>query len=152
VDPPAFAPPTSPAELSTGRDLEALQPQPPELLPSPASAGRYRLLGVIGRGGMGVVYRAYDPDCCRRLAVKVLLERYRGDANLERRFLGEAQLTAQLQHPGVVPVHEIGWLPDGRPFFAMKLVEGRALDQLLQERQSPSEDLPRWVGIFGQVC
>jgi serine/threonine-protein kinase len=152
VDPPALALPTSSADLSTGRDREALQLQPPKLLPSPASDGRYRLLEVIGRGGMGVVYRAYDTDCCRRLAVKVLLEKYRSDADLERRFLGEAQLTAQLQHPGVVPVHEIGRLPDGRPFFAMKLVEGRTLDQLLQERQSPLEDLPRWVDIFGQVC
>src|SRR5262245_50426384 len=77
---PALATSASGAELSTVRDPEALQRQPPESLPAPEPAGRYRLLEVIGRGGMGVVYRAYDPDCRRRLAVKVLLEKYRGNA------------------------------------------------------------------------
>jgi serine/threonine-protein kinase len=118
----------------------------------PAQAGRYRLEEEIARGGMGVVYRAYDPDCHRSLAVKVLQERHCGRHDLESRFLEEAQLTAQLQHPGVPPVHEIGRLTEGRPFFAMKLVKGRTLADLLKERQSPSDDLPRFVGIFGQVC
>jgi WD40 repeat protein len=117
-----------------------------------AQAGRYRLEGELARGGMGVVYRAFDPDCQRSLAVKVLQEWHQGRADLERRFLEEAQLTSQLQHPGITPVHEIGRLPDGRPFFAMKLVQGRTLAALLQERTSPACDLPGFVGIFAQVC
>jgi serine/threonine-protein kinase len=115
-------------------------------------AGRYRLEGEIARGGMGVVYRAFDLDVNRYLAVKVLRERCQGRPDLERRFLDEAQLTGQLQHPGIPPVHEIGRLADGRPFFAMKLIQGRTLDELLHERRSPADDLPRLVGLFAQVC
>src|SRR5262249_25072680 len=58
----------------------------------------------------------------------------------------------QLQHPGVPPVHEIGRMPDGRPFLAMKLIEGRTLADLLAERKSPSDDLPRFLMVIEQVC
>src|SRR5262249_31863902 len=81
----------------------------------PARAGRYHLEAEIARGGMGVVLRARDPDVGRPLAVKVLLGKHRARADLERRFLDEARLTGQLQHPGVPPVHEIGRLYDSRP-------------------------------------
>jgi tetratricopeptide (TPR) repeat protein len=101
---------------------------------------------------MGVVLRARDPQLGHALAVKVLLEEYRGRPELERRFREEAQVTAQLQHPGVPPVHEVGALEDGRPFLAMKLIRGRALADLLKERRGSSEDLPRFLGIFEQVC
>jgi hypothetical protein len=101
---------------------------------------------------MGTVFRAYDPDIRRSLAVKVLQDRHRGRADLERRFLSEAQLTGQLQHPGVPPVHEIGRLSDGRPFFAMKLVKGRTLTELLKDRPNSRVELPRFLGIFTQVC
>jgi hypothetical protein len=117
-----------------------------------AQAGRYKIEGELARGGMGVVLRARDPDLNRPLAVKVLGEQYRGDAGLERRFREEAQITGQLQHPGIPPVHEVGVLPDGRPFFAMKLIEGRTLAALLGQRPSPADDLPRFVAIFEQVC
>src|SRR5262249_5238598 len=67
-------------------------------------------------------------------------------------FVEEAQIGGQLQHPGVVPVHELGQLPDGRPYFTMKLVRGRTLVALLQARATPAEDLPRWLDVFVQVC
>src|SRR5262249_19192462 len=86
----------------------------------PTLAGRYRLLEEVGRGGMGAVLRAEDPDLGRSLAVKLLLRRHSQSGPAARRFLDEARLTAQLQHPGIPPVHEVGALPDGRPFFAMK--------------------------------
>src|SRR5262249_46222283 len=70
--------------------------------------------------------------------------------DLERRFLEEAHLTGQLQHPGIAPVHAVGRLPDGRPFFSMKLIQGYTLAELLQER-SPG-DQPRVLTIFAQVC
>jgi serine/threonine protein kinase len=69
-----------------------------------------------------------------------------------RRFVEEAQVCGQLQHPGIVPVHDLGRLEDGRPFFAMKLVKGRTLAELLRERAGPDDDLPRLLGIFEQVC
>jgi PAS domain S-box-containing protein len=68
------------------------------------------------------------------------------------RFLREARITGQLQHPGIPPVHEIGWLPDGRPFLAMKLIHGHTLADLLAERHEPADELTRFLTIFEQVC
>src|SRR5262249_37213623 len=79
-------------------------------------AGRFRLAGELGRGGMGVVYRAHDPDLGRDLAVKVVHEGASGEALA--RFEHEARVTAWLQHPNIPPVHVRGRLPDGRPYFA----------------------------------
>jgi eukaryotic-like serine/threonine-protein kinase len=118
----------------------------------PSSAGRYRLIGEIGRGGMGEVWRAHDPHLDRPLAVKMLLERLADRVDLERRFLEEARITEQLRHPGITPVHEIGRLDDGRPFMAMKLIEGRTLDSLLKERVTASAELPRFIAIFQHIC
>jgi serine/threonine-protein kinase len=117
-----------------------------------AGAGRYQLLGEIGRGGMGAVLKGRDPDLVRDLAVKVLLEEHRDDPELVRRFIEEAQIGGQLQHPGIVPVHELGQLDDGRPYFTMKLVKGRTLSALLADREAPVHERPRFLGIFEQVC
>ncbi len=106
----------------------------------------------MGQGGRGIVYRVSDPELHRPLAVKVLRPELRDDSDAVRRFLGEAQIMGQLQHPGIVPVHAIGQLPDGRPYFAMKLVQGRTLAQLLALRPAPAHDLPRFLVIFQQVC
>ena len=95
-------------------------------------AGRYHLLGEIARGGMGVVLKGRDEDLGRDLAVKVLLEKHRGNPELVRRFVEEAQIGGQLQHPGIVPVYELGQLPDQRLFIAMKLLRGRTLAALLE--------------------
>jgi serine/threonine-protein kinase len=109
-------------------------------------------LHEIGRGGMGAVLVGRDPALDRPLAVKVLLAERCGDAGLEQRFLEEARICGRLQHPGVVPVYDVGRLDDGRPFFAMKLVKGRTLAQLLAERAGPADDLPRFLAVFEQVC
>jgi serine/threonine-protein kinase len=127
-------------------------PLPAEHDEMPSQVGRYTIEGEIARGGMGVVFRASDPDFGRTLAVKVLLDHRREDEAACRRFLDEARLCGQLQHPGIPPVHEMGTLPDGRPFFAMKLVKGDTLAALLDRRASTSEDLPRFLAIFEQVC
>ncbi|MFO0880238.1 MAG: tetratricopeptide repeat protein [Gemmataceae bacterium] len=113
---------------------------------------RYVLLEEIAQGGMGTVYRVHDPDLHRTLALKVLHAEHRGDAEMVRRFLEEARIAGQLQHPGVVPVHEIGRLGDGRPFFTMKLVEGRTLAALLSERPFLDHDLSRFLEIFERVA
>jgi tetratricopeptide (TPR) repeat protein len=112
---------------------------------------RYQLEQELGRGGMGVVYCAIDLPMQRRLAIKVMLAPAQATA-LERRFLDEARITGQLQHPGIAPVHEIGRIDDGRAFFAMKLIEGHTIAALLKARSSVSEDLPRFLAIFGQLC
>src|SRR5262245_15104063 len=89
--------------------------------PSPdRAAQRYELLEEIARGGMGVIYRATDTALGREVAVKVLQEKYAPDSGAARRFADEARIAAQLQHPGIPPVHDLGALPDGRPFLAMK--------------------------------
>jgi serine/threonine-protein kinase len=135
----------------------------PETLASPAPAapeeestlrraGRFEVQAEIARGGMGAVWLARDPELNRPLAVKVLRPEYRDRPELERRFREEAQVTGQLQHPGIPPVHEVGTLADGRPFFAMKLIKGRTLAELLQQRPSAAADLPRFLSIFKQVC
>jgi Flp pilus assembly protein TadD len=114
-----------------------------------ADVAGYRNLGEIARGGMGVVYRASDLALNRTVAVKVLPERYRGRPAAAARFLEEAQITAQLQHPGIPPVHQVGTLPDGRPFIAMKLIQGRTLAELLAD---PDWDPGQAISTFEQVC
>ncbi len=126
----------------------------PQADPFPASegairgfVGRYRLVGEIARGGMGVVLKGRDPDLGRALALKILLDHHRDRADLVHRFVEEAQICGQLQHPGIVPVYELGILSDHRPFFTMKLVKGETLARLLGERgrvsaPSPPEPTP----------
>jgi serine/threonine-protein kinase len=145
--PSAPVPPDTTAPAPAGPPADALPSGNP-----PAHAGRCELRGEIGRGGMGAVLLGRDPELDRPLAVKVLLADRAGDAGLERRFLAEAQICGRLQHPGVVPVYDVGRLDDGRPFFTMKLVKGRTLADLLAARPTPADGLPQWVGVFEQVC
>jgi serine/threonine protein kinase len=95
------------------------------------SGTRYELRGELARGGMGVVYLARDRELDRDVALKVIASEPaepRATARLRR----EARIIARLEHPGIVPVHDVGSLPDGRVFYAMKLVSGRRLDDLLR--------------------
>jgi hypothetical protein len=112
----------------------------------------YEVLGRLGEGGMAVVWRGRDLRLRRDVAVKVLKAGLAGEPQLARRFLGEAQVASQLAHPAIPPVHELGELPDGRPYFVMKLVQGRTLAELLRARSGPAEELPRWLAAFEQVC
>src|SRR5262249_11281193 len=87
---------------------------------------RYHLLGQIARGGMGVVYAAQDETLERRVALKVL-EVPGNESELASRLIREARVLAILEHPGIVPVHDVGTLADGRVFYTMKFVEGQRL-------------------------
>jgi tetratricopeptide (TPR) repeat protein len=123
-----------------------------DAMPSPEQTGdRYQLQGEIARGGMSAVLRGRDVDLGRDLAVKVLLEKHANRPEVVRRFIEEAQIGGQLQHPGVVPVYDVGRFGD-RPFFTMKLVKGQTLQALLAERADPAVDRPRFLGIALQVC
>jgi serine/threonine-protein kinase len=114
--------------------------------------GRYQFLGEIARGGMGAVLKGRDVDLGRDMAVKVLLEAHRSRPEMVRRFVEEAQIGGQLQHPGIVPVYELGTFADRRPYFTMKLVKGRTLADLLDGREGLANELPRYLSIFEQVC
>src|SRR5262249_46278293 len=118
----------------------------------PAAVGRYPVTGELGRGGMGVVLQGRDLEPGRDLAIKVLRGRGRDHPNPARRFPAGGQIGGQLQHPGVVPVYEVGRLAEERPYFTMKLVQGRTLAALLDARPGPREDLPRFLKVFEQVC
>jgi tetratricopeptide (TPR) repeat protein len=139
------------SELNDGPG-PVVQPGSPEMPAVGNRTGRLQLLGEIARGGMGAVLKGRDPDLGRDLAVKVLLESHRDKPDLIRRFFEEAQIGGQLQHPGIVPIYELGAFADHRPYFAMKLVKGRTLSSLLDERSDQVHDLPRFLSIFESVC
>ena len=98
---------------------------------------RYELMGVLGRGGMSTVFRARDRELDREVALKVMTAGPAGDGTVAR-LRNEARVLARLEHPGLVPVHDVGTLPDGRLFYVMRLVRGRRLDEhARQERVAP---------------
>jgi serine/threonine-protein kinase len=101
---------------------------------------------------MGAVLKGRDPDLGRDVAVKILLEQLRDKPEMVRRFVEEAQIGGQLQHPGIVPIYELGTMADRRPFFSMKLVKGHTLAHLLDQRGDPAVELPRFLSIFESAC
>src|SRR3954468_21100192 len=111
----------------------------------PIALDGYAVGEVIGRGGMGEVLLAHDEVIGREIAIK-RMRRADPDPEAEIRFLREAKLQARLQHPAIVPVHELGRDPDGRPYFTMKRLAGVTLHQLLG---GPHQRLLR---AFADVC
>jgi hypothetical protein len=139
------------AQMSHG--LSTTAPSPPRDAPqAPPDTPRYRFEAFLGRGGMGEVWRGCDKVLAREVALKVLREQVFWDGAARAGFAEEARLVGQLEHLSIVPVYDLGELPDGRPFFVMKLVHGQTLAELLAARATPAEDLARWVGVFEQVC
>jgi serine/threonine-protein kinase len=106
----------------------------------------------LGAGGMAVVWLGHDTRLNRDVAVKVMRHQLSGRPALRWRFMQEAQLASQLQHPAIPPVHEVGALANGRPYFVMKLVKGHTLTELLEGRSCPTADLPRLLAVFERVC
>jgi len=119
-----------------------------ELVESPErDATRYEIREQIGEGGMGAVYAARDHDLDRDVALKVL--RAPAPSSEERELIvREARILASLEHPGIVPVHDVGTLPDGRLFYVMKRVRGERFDDFARARRSRAELLR----AFLQVC
>ena len=123
---------------------------------------RYVLEGEVGRGGMGAVIKIHDQQLNRRLAMKVLLDREAPRDDYEQqlahqflgRFLEEAQVTSQLQHPGVVPVHELGLDQDGKVYFTMRLVKGRTASDIFELAKARKEDwtITRALEVILKVC
>ena len=122
----------------------------------PDLQGRYDLLDEIARGGMGAILRVNDPVLHRELAMKVVLGNESGDAPPQRlrRFLREARVTAQLAHPGIVPVHELNSDPDGRFFFTMHRIHGREFRDFIRYARDGTEgwDRNRLLEVLLKVC
>jgi serine/threonine protein kinase len=111
------------------------------------SGTRYRLLERVARGGMGVVYAAEDEKLARRVAIKVL-DFPGADVDLRNRLVLEARVLARLEHPGIVPVHDVGTLADGRVYYTMKFVEGQRLDHYIRSVAST----PDRLRLFLRIC
>ena len=109
------------------------------------SGTKYELLEKIGQGGMASVYLARDRELDRHVAIKVLAAI---DQPSRERLLQEARIIARLEHPGIVPVHDVGVLPDDRVFYAMKRVQGHRLDEWLRTKPPLAERLT----LFCKIC
>jgi len=104
--------------------------RPPQDESAPQPFGKYQLLGELGRGGMGVVYRAHQTDLDRPVALKMILSSRLASPDDVRRFYAEARAAGSLRHPNIVGIHEAGEV-HGQHFFAMDFIEGRSLAQEL---------------------
>ncbi|MHC4601616.1 MAG: serine/threonine-protein kinase, partial [Planctomycetota bacterium] len=115
--------------------------------------GPYKIKTEIGRGGMGAVIEAEDSELRREVAVKVLLPNARNNKAVVGRFVEEAQVQGQLEHPNVCPIHGIGRDQDGSPYFAMKRVRGKPLSDVIEEYHEGGEmNLSRLIEMFLKVC
>ncbi len=120
--------------------------------------GRFQLMGELGRGGMGRILEAMDPELRRTVALKVIIDPKKISSAQLARFVAEAQITSQLEHPNIVPVHDIGATPDGHIYFVMKKVDGMSLWQILGGLHRGEQPLVReWtrhklLNAFVQVC
>jgi len=137
--------PTRPAVGPTGEGADTVVEAgiDREPLERGASIGRYTVLGVLGRGGMGVIYRAYDPELNRNVALKLLRVRKASAETAERaraRMLREAQALARLSHPNVIAVYDAGTYEDD-VFITMELVEGESLSAWLKKESRSREQL-----------
>ena len=119
-----------------------------DVVDAPDLAGtKYELVGKIAHGGMGTVYVARDRDLDREVALKIVRAPV-ASREATARMLREARTLARLEHPGIVPVHDVGELPDGRLYYAMKLVRGGRLD----EHARAGRPLPELLRIVGRIC
>ena len=132
--------PTDPAAAALRSVAKRLSSHPREI-------GRYRIAGRLGQGGMGSVFAAYDPELDRQVAVK-LLRSAQASRDATARMLREAKALAALSHPNIVSVFEVGLFEDDCPFIAMEFVEGRTLDEFIEDER------PSWrrvLELFGQA-
>jgi hypothetical protein len=132
----------------------ASAPKPPFL----AQTHRYHISGSVGRGGMGQVLRAHDWQTGRTVAMKVMLPNATPSPESVRRFLREARVLGQLEHPNIVPMHELGVDDEGRAYYTMKLVQGTTLHEVLRKiKEGDAATVARFplaqlLTVFQKVC
>lgn len=147
---PLPPPPDIPALSSTGR-FGPISSRDPAKMPGGLSGDRYREDKLIGKGGAGQVISAVDREIGRTVALKTL--RQSEDPEHVRRFLIEARVTAQLEHPGIIPIHDLGVLGDGTPFYTMRMVEKRSLSTVLASDALRADwPLVRLLGVLVQLA
>jgi serine/threonine-protein kinase len=117
--------------------------------PAPERIGKYDIVGVLGQGGMGVVYRARDPRIGRDVAIKTLTEGFSGDSDMLKRFYQEAGHTGNLRHPNIVTVYDFGD-EEGLPYIVMEFLDGEPLDKLIREKDRLH--MSTKLDIIEQVC
>ena len=133
---------------SSASETEHIAPPEPTLL----LAGKYEDLGVLGEGGMGEVRRVRDVELNRTLAMKIIHPHLMSHSGALSRFVDEGQVGAQLQHPNIVPVHEIGTLENGRLYITMQEIKGRELGSLIDEVHNASDSQHWGTSDLGGVC
>ena len=115
----------------------------------PKKLGKYDVLDVVGRGGMGIVYKAIDPGIGRLVAIKMMTAGFVDDPDLLKRFYREAQSAGKLQHPNIVTIYDLGD-QDGNPYMVMQFLEGESLDSIIASRRPVS--LEQKLNTVIQVC
>lgn len=134
------------------QDHDAFAPQ------TSAGTGFYTLENVVATGGMGAVLKAQDNNLARTVALKVMLNSAEANDQAVYSFVAEAQITGQLEHPNIVPLHDIGVAADGTIYYTMKLIEGRTLRDILKDIRDGNPDtiqrfpISRLLTIFQKVC
>jgi serine/threonine-protein kinase len=142
------------ARVSQLRALKIGESRPPD---------KYEVVRELARGGVGCIHIARDRDLMRTLVMKTLIEGHKVSDYVLKKFIEEAQITGQLEHPNIVPVHDFGYFSGGEVFFTMKLVKGRTLKDMIKRLRKPDEIDPqdpgapafgrtRLLQIFQQVC
>ena len=118
------------------------------------TAKRYKSLRQVGKGGMGNVIQCSDKTIGRTVAMKVMRQENSQDDTRRLHFLEEAQITGQLEHPNIVPIHELGQDEDGNLYFTMKMVKGRSLEELIWENKTGQRhnSLAQFLNIFLKIC
>lgn len=119
------------------------------------SRSRYERKGTLGEGGMGQVFKAFDRSLRRDVAIKILKsDKVQPETDVVDRFIDEAQITAQLQHPGIVPLYDLGRLNDRRPYFTMKPLQGLTLQEVIENAALPDSEwtIQRMLQIFIRIC
>ena len=118
-------------------------------LPAGFAVGEYRIEGVAGRGGMGVVYAAIQPVIEKKVAIKVLNAQLSSDRELVRRFVDEARAVNRIGHENIIDIFSFGQLPDGRQYFVMEYLAGATLAARLNRGDLPNSDFPI---VLAQIC
>lgn len=148
-----------PQVLALNEDVIAISAQLAARSTGPSRApDKYEVMEEIARGGVGAIHMVRDRDLMRRLVMKTLIEGNSVSPYVKAKFVEEAQITAQLEHPNIVPVHDFGYFSGGEIFFTMKLISGRTLREIVRGLRRDTGQmraqfpLTRLLGVFVQVC